>query len=60
MDKKRYIFGHSCCDMRIFDTVLKKEYKIPQVPDILNKQEERIKELEKQLRGNDGRLGSKI
>lgn len=60
MSEKRYIFGHSGYDMRIFDTVLKKEYKIPQVPDILNKQDERIKELEEQLRRDNGRLGSEI
>lgn len=51
--KKRYQFGHSGHEMRIFDCKERKEYKIPEVADLLNKKEEGIARLKELIRNNE-------
>lgn len=51
--EKRYQFGHSRCEMRIFDCKERKEYKMPEVADLLNKKEEEIARLKKIIRNNE-------
>ena len=36
---KRYQFGHSGYEMRIFDCEERREYKMPEVADLLNEKE---------------------
>lgn len=50
---KRYQFGHSRCEMRMFDCKERKEYKMPEVADLLNEKEEEIARLKKIIRNNE-------
>ena len=50
--EKRYQFGHSGYEMRIFDCKERKEYKMPEVADLLNEKEEEIKRLKEIIRKN--------